>query len=71
MNKIKEQVEELEKEIEYEQNQYDVACKYPTETNQFYRALGKQGTKLEEKKRRLQKLKSNLTNTTNKEESNE
>ena len=49
----KEQIVKLKKQIEYEQQQYDIACEYPTETKQFYSALAKQEDILAKLKQQL------------------
>jgi hypothetical protein len=50
------EIVDLEKEIEYEQNQYDIACEYPTETDQFYKGLERTRQRIEDLKVKLQKL---------------
>ena len=51
------EIEQLERDIEYEQAQFETAEKYPTATAQYYRALGKQRIALEDMKQKLRKLK--------------
>ena len=57
------EIEQHKYDIEYEQCQYDIACKHPTETDQYYRALSMQGQKLQDKKEKLK----NLLNTSHME----
>jgi hypothetical protein len=51
------EIADLEKEIAYDQQQYDLAIKHPTDTAQFRNALAKAGEKLEKKKAKLEALK--------------
>lgn len=54
-------IQELERTIEYEQMQYDIACEHPTDTAQFLNAQEKQRLKLVDLKAKLLNLK-NLKN---------
>lgn len=51
-------IAELEKEIEYEENQYKIACEYPTENAQFYRGLENSRKRIESLKQKLIELKN-------------
>lgn len=52
------EIADLEEEIEYEDNNYKVACEHPTKTATFARNLDKARVKLEEKKSKLVELKA-------------
>jgi hypothetical protein len=52
------EIKQLERDIEYEQMQFDTAEKYPTYTAQYYKALVKQKVKLSEMKQKLKELKN-------------
>ncbi len=52
---------DLEGEIAYDQQQYDLAVEHPTDTAQFRNALAKSAKKLEEKKAKLETLKNKTT----------
>lgn len=52
---------DLEGDIAYDQQQYDLAVAQPTDTAQFRNALAKTGKKLEEKKAKLEALKNKST----------
>lgn len=51
-----EKIKRLKQDIEYEQQQYDIACQYPTQTNQFYRGLEKTRQRISDMKEELKKL---------------
>lgn len=53
-------ITDLEKEIEYEQVQYDIACEHPTETAQFYKGLENTRVKIVGLKQKLEDLKNKL-----------
>ena len=55
-----EEIKKLEQEILYEQNQYDIACEYPSQTDQFYIGLEKTRIKIKDMKEKLLKLKKQL-----------
>jgi hypothetical protein len=50
------EIEDLKREIECEQSQYETCREYPTETDQFYRALERQRQKIEGLRDKLLKL---------------
>ncbi len=50
------QIEQLKKDIDYEQKSYDNYAEYPTHTDQYYRALEKQRQKISSMKEKLREL---------------
>lgn len=50
------EIEDLKREIECEQSQYETCREYPTETDQFYRALEKQRQRIETMRNKLLQL---------------
>ena len=57
MKTPKEIIEELEKELEYEQMQYDIGVEHPTYTEQFMSAQGRHFQKIQEMRSKLEQLK--------------
>jgi hypothetical protein len=54
--KGEEYIKELKQRIEHEQRMYEIACEYPTDTDQYYDALEKHRVKIEQMKEKLFRL---------------
>lgn len=57
---MQDEIKKLEQEIEYEQMQYDIACEYPTQTEQFYKGLEKTRQRIVGLKNKLSELKKQV-----------
>ncbi len=51
-----EKIKQLKEDIKIEEMQYEISCEHPTDTAMYRRALQKQGEKIGNMKRELEKL---------------
>ena len=60
MEQLQKQIEDLERDIQQDEIQYDIACKHPTYTEQFQNALRKHREGIYQKKQKLIRLKESI-----------